>query len=127
MIAKRLGIEKDEFMFKGREKKSCHELDPDTPFAKVFYSSAIISRIESGAPLKPLHIELNDNPEYKGKTGMLRWILSHQPVACYGVYCEDEDPDGMLASRFAQSIAAYKTEHNIPPVPLVSEDDENDD
>ncbi|KAJ2555699.1 hypothetical protein GGH95_005429, partial [Coemansia sp. RSA 1836] len=62
MIAKCLGIEAEEFMFTGREKKSCHELDPDTPFAKVFYSSAALARIEAGAPMMPLHLKLHDNP-----------------------------------------------------------------
>ncbi|KAJ2811043.1 hypothetical protein H4S07_002308 [Coemansia furcata] len=111
MIAKRLNIEEKEFMFYGRGKKSCHDYEPDTLFAKVRYSEESIKRLEAGAPPAPFSMRLRDNPEYKGKTGKLRWILAQDIEGlCMDLPEEDWDYEGMLARKFEKCLAVYKAQ-----------------
>ncbi|KAJ1922451.1 hypothetical protein GGI09_005234 [Coemansia sp. S100] len=121
MIAKRFKVEENEFLFYGRGKKSCHEYEPDTMFAKVFYSETSIARIEGGAPLMPLGIKLYANPEYKGETGMLRRILELKEIPSNMVFSEEEeDEDGMLAGLFEAVATALKAQQQTES--QVSED-----
>ncbi|KAJ2890253.1 hypothetical protein IWW38_004237, partial [Coemansia aciculifera] len=132
MVAGRLGIEADEFMFEGRKKKWSNELDADISFAEFFYSSKAIAQYEAGKMFRTKAIRLYANPKYKGTTGMLKWILAREIPPIY-TYADDEgdgeyvwrDPDGMLADVFADSIAAYKAAHGVPLVsPVDSVDNE---
>ncbi|KAJ2062810.1 hypothetical protein GGI17_002198 [Coemansia sp. S146] len=123
MIAKRLKIEENEFLFYGRGKKPSHEYDPDTVFAKVFYSETSIARLEAGAPIMPLRIKLYDNPEYKGETGMLRQMLNLEEFPSNMVFLEEEeDVDGNLANLFEGISTAIKAQQEVPTEPEVSED-----
>ncbi|KAJ2865439.1 hypothetical protein GGH94_002208 [Coemansia aciculifera] len=123
MIAKRFKIEENEFVFYGRGKKPCHEYDPETIFAKVFYSETSIARLKAGAPIMPLRIKLYANPEYKGETGMLRQLLDLEEFPSNIVFSGDgEDDDGDLASLFEDISAALKAQQEVPTEPEVSED-----
>ncbi|KAJ2107920.1 hypothetical protein GGI16_001341, partial [Coemansia sp. S142-1] len=108
-IATQLGIEADEFVIYYKFDDTKYESESDVLFAKIYLPSDYAPYLKDNGDGEPFDINAYESWGYKGKTGMLKWILSQPGEA----YCDESDLEGsQLAKRLAKHIAAFKAQHN---------------
>ncbi|KAJ2068933.1 hypothetical protein GGI08_000607 [Coemansia sp. S2] len=110
-IASELGIEADEFVFYHKASEEEYKSEPGTLFKTAYIRGDYISRVEEGLETNPLNTHLYKSKFYRGKTGMLQWLMSQNThVYCVGsgIGC------GQLAVGFAELIDIFNAQHNIP-------------
>ncbi|KAJ1653962.1 hypothetical protein GGF38_005033, partial [Coemansia sp. RSA 25] len=111
-IATQLGIEADEFVFEYKCSNSNKEPEDDALISELYLSTYDEQCLHAGEEVEPYNVTIYENWDYKGKTGMLAWILKQKHEA----YCNQNDLVGsQLAKRLAVHIKAFKAQFNVPP------------
>ncbi|KAJ1922595.1 hypothetical protein LPJ71_001138, partial [Coemansia sp. S17] len=108
VIAAKLGIEADEFVFGYKYDTTKYKYELDELFAKIYMRNNYLAYLLKGDIDQPFDIYLCENKDYTGKTGLLNWIL--RPKMDF--HFNTKAAGGQLAKRLARHITAYKEYHN---------------
>ncbi|KAJ2869946.1 hypothetical protein GGH93_005948 [Coemansia aciculifera] len=120
-IATKLGIETDEFVFEYKYDTTKYECELDEQFANIYMRSNYLASLLKGNEEEPFIINLCENKDYKGKTGLLNWILRPK----MDLYCSKYNTGGQLAKRLARHVAAYKAHTNTTSTSSVPNVEDN--